>query len=276
MDKDTMKTSFATFASVLALVSVAAITGCATDIGEMPPTTAPAADAGTTPPADSGPTGPVCGDGVCSGSSDCYADCRPPTPPADAGTTCLPGAALCDGQCRDLQNNVAHCGACGRTCATGQSCNAGVCTSPTPRPCGRDTMDVTLPPSFHTICPGGMSVVVHGIRQAEDVNITSDGQSNPAFGVARYFGSPGVALSLSLSPGLWAGQEIRISGMCARTGAWAEAGTIRLWERHANAGAAGARIVFNGVDLANTCRVASQPFGESAYPSCWIPQPNCR
>lgn len=257
-----MKTS--SLVSVFALVLVA---GCNVDFVPVPSETdagpAPSADAGTpvTPPpaADAGPV-------------------TPPTP----GITCQSGRTLCGGTtCCDLQTDVLNCGGCNVRCGAGQTCNSGTCATPPapvgPRTCSRDTMDVTLPNSFHTICPGGgMSVVVHGDRPTEDVTITSDGQANPAHGVARYFGAPGAALSLSLSPGLWAGREVRISGMCARTGAWAEAGTIRLWERHATAGAAGARILFNGVDLANSCRVANQPFGESAYPSCIIPQPSCR
>ncbi|MFW5967155.1 MAG: MXAN_6577-like cysteine-rich protein, partial [Persicimonas sp.] len=35
----------------------------------------------------------------------------------------------CDGQCRDLDNDPEHCGACGETCDEGQVCAAGECTS---------------------------------------------------------------------------------------------------------------------------------------------------
>jgi hypothetical protein len=40
---------------------------------------------------------------------------------------CRPIDTMCSGACTDLQTSAAHCGACGRACAAGESCSAGVC-----------------------------------------------------------------------------------------------------------------------------------------------------
>ena len=42
---------------------------------------------------------------------------------------CARGTVSCDGRCRDLSANRAHCGACGRACPAGQPCVAGFCAS---------------------------------------------------------------------------------------------------------------------------------------------------
>ena len=69
-------------------------------------------------PVDTGPpdTGPV--------------DTGPPdTGPVDTGPRCLSPLTECGpGPCVNTQTSAAHCGGCGRTCATGQSCVAGACT----------------------------------------------------------------------------------------------------------------------------------------------------
>ncbi len=60
---------------------------------------------------------PACAAGSCTVAS-CeagYGDCN---------------SAVSDGCEVELSTSAAHCGACGRACATGQSCAAGVCTSP--------------------------------------------------------------------------------------------------------------------------------------------------
>ncbi|MDB4930779.1 MAG: Tryptophan synthase alpha chain [Myxococcaceae bacterium] len=51
------------------------------------------------------------------------------TGPADTGPRCAAPLSECGaGPCVDTRITAAHCGGCGRTCATGQSCVAGVCT----------------------------------------------------------------------------------------------------------------------------------------------------
>ncbi|MDP3213212.1 MAG: hypothetical protein Q8S73_03840, partial [Deltaproteobacteria bacterium] len=40
---------------------------------------------------------------------------------------CRPIDTMCSGACTDVQTSAAHCGTCGRACAAGESCNAGVC-----------------------------------------------------------------------------------------------------------------------------------------------------
>src|SRR5262245_42716600 len=63
-------------------------------------------DAG--PPADAtAPDGTAAGDG------------------ADAAM-CVPPETLCDGTCRQLDNDPANCGSCGHDCL-GASCTAGLC-----------------------------------------------------------------------------------------------------------------------------------------------------
>jgi hypothetical protein len=54
------------------------------------------------------------------------------TPPVDAGTpadvpTCPAGQAYCGTSCVDINVDNTNCGACGVACATGQSCQTGVC-----------------------------------------------------------------------------------------------------------------------------------------------------
>lgn len=40
------------------------------------------------------------------------------------------GRTSCGGSCVDLTSNASHCGACGRACATGETCATGVCAPP--------------------------------------------------------------------------------------------------------------------------------------------------
>jgi hypothetical protein len=44
-----------------------------------------------------------------------------------SGPVCPPGTADCFGYCSDLAIDPANCGACGRACGQGQSCDAGQC-----------------------------------------------------------------------------------------------------------------------------------------------------
>jgi DNA-binding beta-propeller fold protein YncE len=49
--------------------------------------------------------------------------CAPPSPPP----TCGAGLTDCCGACADLTSDTNNCGACGTTCAAGQTCSGGVC-----------------------------------------------------------------------------------------------------------------------------------------------------
>ena len=71
-------------------------------------------------------------------------------PPVDTGAppTCAAPRLPCDGACVDVRTDLAHCGACGRTCGEGQYCAAGACRSTSecaaPRmTCGSSCIDVS-------------------------------------------------------------------------------------------------------------------------------------
>jgi hypothetical protein len=40
---------------------------------------------------------------------------------------CTTGQTNCSGACVNLQTSAANCGACGRACASGLACVAGLC-----------------------------------------------------------------------------------------------------------------------------------------------------
>ncbi len=99
----------------------------------------------TTNPNHCGACGNRCAMGVpCVAGACMAATC---TPACDAGETCMDGAcrcgagagcgdglSCCGGGCVDPASNTNHCGACGRRCAAGESCEAGTCTAPTCTP----------------------------------------------------------------------------------------------------------------------------------------------
>mgnify|MGYP003349558263 CR=1 FL=1 len=43
--------------------------------------------------------------------------------------SCGDGLSNCSGTCRDLQTDLANCGACGTTCPSGQVCSRGACVT---------------------------------------------------------------------------------------------------------------------------------------------------
>ena len=57
-------------------------------------------------------------------------------PPTDDGAVCPSGQVLCGSTCHSVQVDPRHCGGCGRACSSGQTCVAGVCTTPPPCPVG--------------------------------------------------------------------------------------------------------------------------------------------
>lgn len=64
--------------------------------------------------------------------------------PADAGPTvqACPGVG-----CVDVSKSLENCGACGSACATGQTCENGVCCGGTSKMCGGSCLDVSHDPS---------------------------------------------------------------------------------------------------------------------------------
>ena len=54
----------------------------------------------------------------------------------NCGAGCAAGQTVCaDAMCHDLLTSTAHCGTCANACATGDTCNSGVCTAPAPLAC---------------------------------------------------------------------------------------------------------------------------------------------
>jgi hypothetical protein len=75
------------------------------------------------------------------------------TAPGSAGTNaatagssaaCPSGQTSCTGTCRNLQTDTAHCGACGNSCTSGQSCQNGRCSSGTAVPTASAKIPATL------------------------------------------------------------------------------------------------------------------------------------
>ncbi len=84
------------------------------------------------------------------------------TPSPTDASRCASGLTDCAGSCRDTAADPANCGACNRTCATGQSCRAGVCACPAGQSlCGGACVDTVSDPmncgACGTACPSGQS-----------------------------------------------------------------------------------------------------------------------
>lgn len=71
-----------------------------------------------------GECGNVCADGYTCDGRACIKDSFDPNENGDCGL----GAALCDGKCIDVHNDVNHCGACETKCDDGEICRYGTCT----------------------------------------------------------------------------------------------------------------------------------------------------
>jgi hypothetical protein len=55
---------------------------------------------------------------------------------ASGSAACTPGETACAGQCVSLENDSAHCGACGAVCPTGLECIDGSCRCDSSGDCG--------------------------------------------------------------------------------------------------------------------------------------------
>ena len=51
-------------------------------------------------------------------------------PGTDAGPACEAGLTECDGDCVDIESELAHCGGCGNACAATDRCREGACFDP--------------------------------------------------------------------------------------------------------------------------------------------------
>jgi len=94
------------------------------------------------------------GETTCSGATPRACDstghwkdltpCSGSTPYCTGGvcSSCLPGLTSCSGSCVDLKTDPANCGTCGKACASGESCSAGICTA-VPK-CNSGTLKVLI------------------------------------------------------------------------------------------------------------------------------------
>jgi len=58
------------------------------------------------------------------GSALFVAGCAKPS----AGPTCSSGQLECSGTCINVQTDSQNCGACGKTCGSGSTCQNGTCS----------------------------------------------------------------------------------------------------------------------------------------------------
>ena len=95
------------------------------------------------------PAGQFCSNSVCT---VCGVADAPPCPTGGCGSL-----ALCNGVCRNTQTDRNHCGACGRTCATGQACCGGMCrtTQNDIAHCGTCGNACPMRPSSTPVCVSG-------------------------------------------------------------------------------------------------------------------------
>lgn len=105
------------------------VTADRADAPDEPPLDGPSpdVDAAVTADVEDAPVGPE-GSPPDGPSSDIPV--MPPDAPVEAGPEvpeCARPRALCGASCVDLAASAAHCGACDRACASGESCTAGTC-----------------------------------------------------------------------------------------------------------------------------------------------------
>lgn len=77
-----------------------------------------------------------CGDRCCSSGETC-----------SSGRCCSDGQTNCGGECTDTSNDMANCGACGKTCdkKACEKCVGGECIKPEPDPCSPCNPDTGKP-----------------------------------------------------------------------------------------------------------------------------------
>lgn len=95
-------------------------------------------------------------------SSDADAAANTDARPADGGG-CVEPLVACSGACASLSNDVAHCGACGVRCASGELCSLGMCVPRCAAPlvdCGGVCVDTNSDPDHcggcGVRCPTGI------------------------------------------------------------------------------------------------------------------------
>src|SRR5262245_46390107 len=70
-----------------------------------------------------------CGGGGVNGNTGGSTGSSQSSSKSTAATMCTGGQEDCGGQCVDLQNDLANCGACNTACDSGALCCAGACVT---------------------------------------------------------------------------------------------------------------------------------------------------
>ena len=69
----------------------------------------------------------VCGSSTCGPAEVCVKQGGTTACACNGVAKCTGGTFCCSTGCKNLDNDAANCGVCGKVCATGQTCTAGVC-----------------------------------------------------------------------------------------------------------------------------------------------------
>jgi hypothetical protein len=137
---------------------------------------------------------------------------------------CPAGTTDCSNYCADLMTSAVHCGVCGKSCAAGETCEAGVCTAPVaPAVCAQQGQPC-----------GAAGCCLGFCTQDEICDCVGDGQQCAAIGTG----------------GCCSGQPCNADGYC---GTCATLGVPCTSDAECCSGQYAAACCFDGVRLASVC-----------------------
>lgn len=108
-----MRAALTSFASLVSLAAAVLVVACTTTTTSVP------SNVGDAGPGSEGPDGE--GPGGDAGGEE----------PGSEGLAVCNGLVSCDAECTSLEDDAAHCGACGTACAEGSICRSGSCQATT-------------------------------------------------------------------------------------------------------------------------------------------------